>query len=362
MRRLLKAIPFPFWCYFLPMTARTLGILPEAASFYQAMVYLLLPAALFLLLIATQFAPLLKTGRTAFATMLAGTSGIVLGGVLSCYLFRQFLPKEAWRGFGALAGSWTGGSINMASLKEAVGTPHELFSPMILVDSVIAYSWMAFLLFLVPYQNTFDRWVGAKQSLHQTLEETLNALSPKKGTAVLTFQRGGALLGTAAAGTALCFWLSRFLPVWEGVLTQQSWVVLLATTLAMLLALTPISRLESWGASRLGTLLLYLILLAMGAQADLKDLLRFPLFIVVGACWILIHGALLFCFGKCFRIPLVLLATASQANVGGIVSAPIVASCYKKHLGPLGLLLALFGNAVGTYLGFLTAHLIRLVL
>ena len=361
MRRILRNIPLPFWCYFLPMMARTFGLLPDASSFYEEMVRMLLPGALILLLLSANLSSLLKIGKVSLATMCVGSLGIVLGGVGSFFLFRHFLPEKAWMGLGTLAGSWIGGSINMAALKEAIGTPSELFSPMIFVDSLVAYSWMGFLLFLAPYQTRFDRWNHSRKEWLEAADKILKDFPFQKKVSSITFKNALLLLGIAFLGTCFSLWLSQRLPPWKGGVTPQTWLVLVATTSALLLSLTPLSRLETLGASRLGGFLLYLMLLSMGAQADLKELLHFPLFVLVGIVWVCIHGGILFLAGRAFKIPLFFLATASQANVGGVVSAPIVASCYESRLAPLGLLLAIVGNLTGTYLGLLTAYLMRLV-
>lgn len=345
------------------MAARTARLLPDRTTFYEETVAFLLPAALILLLLSAKFSSLFKIGRISLLTMLVGSFGIVLGGPFTLFLFQRLLPEKAWMGFGTLAGSWIGGSINMAALKEALGTPHELFSPMVFVDSVMAYSWMAFLLYLSPYQEAFDRWNHSKKDLLEETHETLKKLSPKKENgSSLNLKNLPILLAVASGGTGVTLFLSKRLPSFEGAVTEKMWLVLLATTLAIALSWTPLSRLEERGATRLGTFLLYVLLVAMGAQADLKELTHLPLFVLVGAVWVFIHGLILFVFGKIFRIPLFFLVTASQANIGGVVSAPIVAACYKSHLAPLGLLLALFGNGIGTYLGLLTASFMRLVL
>ena len=56
-----------------------------------------------------------------------------------------------------------------------------------------------------------------------------------------------------------------------------------------------------------------------------------------------------------------LIATSSQANIGGVVSAPIVATVYKKSLAPVGLLMGVMGNIIGIYAGLFTAWLLSLV-
>ena len=57
-----------------------------------------------------------------------------------------------------------------------------------------------------------------------------------------------------------------------------------------------------------------------------------------------------------------LTAIASIASIGGAASSPVVAAYHRKDLVPVAILLALFGYALGNYLGWLAAVLCRLVL
>ncbi len=360
MLRFFRKVPLVFWCYFLPMAARTAGLLPDATGLYEEIVRLLLPAALILLLISVHLPSVFKVGKVAFAALFVGVFGIMVGGPLSVWLFRQVLPENAWMGFGALSGSWIGGSLNMAALKEALGTPNDLFAPMVFVDVSVVFVWMGFLISLVPYRTLFDRWNRSRKEWLEAMPKTAQTL-PVEVSGSLNTRNVAILLGVAVLGTVFCFLLSKRLPVIEGIFSGQTWLVLSATTLAVGLSFTPLVRLEKLGASRLGSVLLYIMIIALGAQADLKDLSRFPLFVLVGIVWALTHGIILFVYGRIFRVPLFFLAVASQACLGGVVTTPIVAACYEKRFASLGLLLALLNNIVGTYLGFLTAHLIRLI-
>jgi len=110
-----------------------------------------------------------------------------------------------------------------------------------------------------------------------------------------------------------------------------------------------------------GNIFLYLLLATIGAKADLQAITQAPLFLVVGVVWILIHAVILFFGGKLLKAPMFLIATSSQANVGGVVSAPIVASVYRKSLAPVGLLMGVVGNVLGIYFGLLAAQLMSWV-
>jgi uncharacterized membrane protein len=123
--------------------------------------------------------------------------------------------------------------------------------------------------------------------------------------------------------------------------------------------MTPVRRIERSGASRIGYVLLYLVLTAIGARAGVKDLSSALILIAAGFVIMAVHALFLLTGARLLRAPLFLVAAASQANVGGVASAPVVAAVYQPGLASVGLLLAILGNIVGTYLGILCAQLCR---
>jgi len=122
------------------------------------------------------------------------------------------------------------------------------------------------------------------------------------------------------------------------------------------LSLTPAAKLERFGASRWGYLCLYLLLAAIGSKARFQYIFQAPLLIVMAYVWVFIHATLLALYGFFGRVPMFFLVTSSQANIGGTASTPIVAGVYQPSLAPLGLLLAIAGNVIGTYAGILIAN------
>ena len=85
-----------------------------------------------------------------------------------------------------------------------------------------------------------------------------------------------------------------------------------------------------------------------------------PAFFLIGLIWMAIHASLLIIVAKIIKAPLFFLAVGSQANVGGAASAPIVASAFHPSLAPVGVLLAVFGYALGTYGAWLCGILMKL--
>lgn len=352
--KLFKFPPPLFWIYFFPMVVSGLGVIPQQHAIYSKITTIVLPAGLILLLISTDMKAILKLGRPALLMMFTGTAGIMIGAPLVVMIFKPWLPADAWSGFGALSASWIGGSANMIAVKEAIHTPDAVFFPMIVVDTVVAYSWMGLLILLESFQKKYDTW---NQSDLRVVEELARKTALAEGRdKKFNFRYLPLILAVAFGGA----WFSNKM---AGIVGGGSfaWTIILATTLGILLSFTSLRKLEFHGASRVGYLFLFLVLTSIGARASLSGILSAPLLIVAGIVLVLIHAVFLLIVSRVARIPLCLVATASQANIGGPASAPIVAAAYVPALAPVGLLLGILGNVMGTYLGLITSQLCKLV-
>ena len=360
--RVFQFTPAILWAYFLPMASTTLGIIPAASPAYDWIVRYLLLVALVLLMVTVDLPAVLKLGRPALLMMLAGTAGIILGGPLALAVFGRGLPPDAWRGMAALSGSWIGGSAQLVAVAESVGTPDAMLGPIIVVDTLVGYGWMGVLLFLSAYQSRFDRWNGADTRL---IEETNAALAVKyeEIRRPITIRDLTMILAVGFAGAYLSRVVGEALPELGDpqIISHTTWAVILVTTIGLALSFTPLSRLEGAGASRVGTVALYLLVTAIGARGDLKAIVEAPLFLAAGALWILVHVALLVLVARWIRAPLFFLATGSMANVGGAASAPVVASVYHPAMAPVGVLMAVVGYVIGIYGGLTCAWLLSQV-
>jgi uncharacterized membrane protein len=365
-KRLFKYVPAMFWIYFLPMLANTIGLIPPKENLagevitpvYGAITTYCLPACLVLLLISVDLRAIYRLGAVAIAVMLAGSLGTLVGGPVVMLIFGRWLPPEIWSGIGALSASWMGGSSNMIAVAESVGTPSKIYGAMIVVDTIVPYAWMGLLIFLSAHQARFDRWNRAKSDILDDLKRRADSGAAAKSEPI-TLRHFVVMFAVAAAGTYASLQLAGLLPVIPQVVSTSAWAIILATALGLAGSFTRVRRLERFGASTIGYGLLYFVLASIGARTSLTNLADAPLMIVVGIVWVLIHGAFILAAGRLFRAPMALLAAASQANMGGTASAPVVAQIYHSGLAPVGLLLAVLGSIVGTYLGIFCAHICR---
>jgi uncharacterized membrane protein len=359
-KKIFNITPSMFWIYFLPLLASSFKLIPQDSHVYPFISTNLLPASLLLMLISVDIRAIFKLGKVALLMMLAGSLGIMLGGPIVLLMFQHWLPEGIWSGFGALSGSWIGGSANMLAVKEGIGTPQNIFAPLVVVDTIVAYTWMGLLIAMVGFQSAYDRWNRSDTRVMQALNHSLSNVEEFKA-APLTIKGCTMIFAVGFAGSWISSQLAGLLPEIKGVISTYTWTILIVSTLGVVVSFTRLRKLESFGASKVGFALLYLVLASIGARANLSDIAAAPMMIVAGFVWVAIHGLFLLGASRLLRAPLFLVATASQANIGGPASAPVVAAVYQPALAPVGLLLAIVGNISGTYLGMVCAQLCKLV-
>ncbi len=350
LSRLFDIVPPVIWAYFVPMLLTTFGVTPSANPAYDWFSYVLLPFALFLLMVSIDVPAILSLGKLALAMMLVGTLGIMLGGPIAYLAVGQFIgDPETWQGMAALAGSWIGGTANMLALKESVGLSDAGLAPIIVVDTVVGYGWMAILLFLSGYQDRFNRWVNADTAAMDRVNATLQEMDTTRRPSTTTTL--AVIIGLGFGAAVLSRVLGGALPTLGDptIISGGTWAVLIAVTAGLSLSFTPLRKLEVDGASQIGFAALYLLLTSIGAHADLAAVLEAPGYMLMGVVWLSVHIGLLFLAAKLLRAPLFFVATGSMANVGGAASAPIVAGVYLPAMAPVGLLMAVSGYVLGIY-------------
>jgi uncharacterized membrane protein len=356
LRPLFDRVPPLVWAYFVPMLSTSVGILPDDSAVYRALARYLLPASLALMLLSADLPAIARLGRTALVAMAAGMAGVALGVIGAFFALRPWLPAEGWKAMGALTGTWTGGSANLLAVATTLGLSPELQGVIIVVDTIVGYTWMGVLISLAGRQDRFDRWLGADRARIRSVGERLGARAAQ--ARVPTVADLALLIALALVLTAVSLWAGGLLPPVGRVLNAFSWAIVLLTSAGLILSLTPLARLEAVGASTLGYAGFYLLLASVGAQADLRRIAAYPAFVLLGVLVIAVHAAVLLAAVRLLRAPLFFFAAASQACIGGYSSAPLVAALYQPAMAPVGLLLAVLGNVAGTYLGLLVAELL----
>jgi uncharacterized membrane protein len=242
----------------------------------------------------------------------------------------------------------------MIAVKEGTNTPDSVFLPAVIVDTIIPYTWMGILIALSAYQERFDRWNKSNMALIEELQAKITTVSAGGGRGI---GKIFAMLGISAFGAVASLYIAGKMPVVNNLVNTMAWTIIIATLLGIALSFTPVRGLESAGASKFGFAVLFFVLASIGAKANFSHITTSPIFLLAGITWIAIHLVFLLIAARLLRSPLSLAASASQAAVGGPASAPVVAGIYNPQLAPVGLLLAVLGNIMGTFLGLCCSYL-----
>lgn len=374
-----KYVPALLLCYFLPSLLNTFGVVngSESSVYYVASRYLL-PACLILLTITIDLKAIINLGPKALIMFLVGTLGIVIGGPLAILVVSAFDPNivggngpdAVWRGMTTIAGSWIGGGANQASMKEMFEVGGGIFSVMVTVDVIVASIWMAVLLYMAANHKKIDAATGADTSAIEDLKNRVEAYQAKNAR-IPTLNNYMTLLAIAFGITGFAHFCADFLGPffadnypWAEQYSLNSkffWLIVISTTIGISLSFTKVRHIEAFGSSKVASSFLYILVASIGLQMDITAIFNNPELFLVGAIWMLVHASLMLVVAKLIKAPLFYMAVGSQANVGGAASAPIVASAFHPSLAPVGVLLAVLGYGVGTYMAYICGLLMQAV-
>jgi len=392
-----KIVPALLMAYMLPAIFTSLGIIaPEWESvnetgeivkheskLYYVSSRFLLPASLVLMTLCIDLKAVFNLGPKALIMFLTGTVGIIIGGPVAVLLISLVSPETVggvgpdavWRGLATLAGSWIGGGANQAAMLEIYGYNPKLYGGMVLVDIVVANIWMAIILIGIGKSEKIDKWLKSDTTAIEELKEKVSTYAnkvtknPTLSDLIVILSIAFTVVGISHFGADAIsnFLVNNFESVSDTTSALSSfssqffWMISIATILGIALSFTSLKKYEGAGASKVGSVFIYILVATIGMKMDLTMILDNPGLIVIGLVWMMIHAIILVIVAKLIKAPYFFLAVGSQANVGGAASAPIVAAAFHPALASVGVLLAVFGYVIGTYGAMLTAELMRIV-
>lgn len=376
-KRFYTFVPALLLCYLVPALLDTMGLISnDYTGLYKMAKNYLLPAALILMTIGIDFRGILNLGPKALIMFFTATLGIVIGGPIAIWVYTFIDPavvggegsEAAWRGFATLAGSWIGGGANQTAMLELYGYKQAFYGKMITVDIVVAQLWMIFLLWGATRAHKFDKWLKADTSAIDDLKKRVsdyqatNAKQPTLADYVIIIGLTFGLVGFShLAGNYLApICKDKFGPD-SPFASSFFWLVVLTTLGGLVYSATRIRRYEGAGASKLGSVFIYILVATIGMKMDLAKALEEPQLIFVGLIWMLIHVAIMFVVAKWIKAPFFFLAVGSKANIGGAASAPVVAAAFHPSLASVGALLAVLGYGIGSIAAIVCAELMSMV-
>lgn len=378
-----KIVPGVLMCYLLPSLFNSFGIISdETSNLYFIASRYLLPAALVLMTLSIDLKAVFNLGPKALIMFFTGTVGIIIGGPIAILLISIVSPETVggsgpdavWRGLSTLAGSWIGGGANQAAMLEIFKYNPEKYGGMVLVDIVVANLSMAVLLLGAGKSDKIDRWLKADNSAIEVLKKKVTQFSESisRQPSLSDYM---VILALAFVPVGVSHWgannISDYLVTNFETISDKSsalssfgsqffWMITIATVIGIALSFTKFRNYEGAGASKFGSICIYVLVATIGMKMDIFKIFENPGLLAIGAIWMTIHLVLLITVAKLIKAPYFFLAVGSQANVGGAASAPVVAAEFHPSLASVGVLLAVFGYAVGTYGAILCAYLMQI--
>lgn len=342
--KLFQFLPAVVMIYLLSMALASFGAFAQNEAIdavYENAKKYLLPAMLFLMLLQVDIRDFFKLGKSLLIAYALAIFSIVFGFVTVSWAFS--FDADMAGAFGALLGSWTGGMANMVAVGTALGVSQEAFGYALIVDSVNYTIWMMFLLFLTPFAHAFNNFTASHAQMAKLEAFNRVPLAQKKRYWLLLFL-------SALVSMSVHFLAGSGFEI----LNYTTTTVILATVLGILGSFTKLKTIN--GSSLIGSVMLFMLIALIGSKALFENFSGVGVYVFAGFCILVIHTLMMVVGAKVFKLDLFSIAVASLANIGGVASASILAATYNKALVGVGVLMAVMGFIIGTFVGLMVGN------
>ncbi|EGT3625900.1 DUF819 family protein [Morganella morganii] len=372
-----RIFPLMLMCYSLPAIFSSLHFIDASNSQLSEMAKThLMPGCLFLLILGTDFFALSLVGKKLLGMYVLGAVSICIGGPLSLWLGSIFFPYElvwqgdnaAWKGMSTLMANWLGGTANQLAIKEIHDVGDAVFAVMMAINILFSSLWMVILLFIAERQDKIDEYLKVNKAYKPIFPNDIKSkpldrqktyywimiLSCTFLTVIFFSENLSSFLANIIANS--------FPYLFKYNLTSDFfWSVLIATFLGLSFSLTNARHVLVKETRHIALFIIYIMIMLMGLNFDISALSVAPYYVCIGLMWFAIHIVILFTFTVLLRLPIMYLAIASQCNIGGAASAPVIASAFHPRLASAALLMAVWGYTWASLLAWYFGILMQFI-
>ena len=258
---------------------------------------------------------------------------------------------------GMLTGVYTGGTINLASLKTMLGVPDETYLLLNGYDMVVSF---LYLMVLISFGIKALRRFLPNETLHNDVVSADAGENPYKGLAsrrgLLTLAK---LVGVVAVVCGLSYGVTLLLPK----VPFMTVFILALTTFSIAASFIPQVRALPY-AYDVGMYCIYVFSIVVASMADFRNLDLSGGLGMLGYLCFVIFGSLVLqiLLAKVFRIDSDTVVVSSVAFICSPPFVPMIAAAMRnRRVLVAGLSIGVVGYAVGNYLGFLISRLLPLL-
>ena len=294
--------------------------------------------------------------RSQLIALLLGLAAVTISVIVGYFLFGRNMEDGAKIG-GMLTGVYTGGTINLASLKVMLGVSEETFILLNSFDMAVSFLYLTFLLSVGI--RMFRRWLPAQKS-DDDLEEIKEQEKEQPFKGLFTRQ-GLRDAGFLLAVDALIIGISAGLGLLAGDGAFMTVLILSLTTLGIVASFWRPIKKRKYGYE-IGMYCIYVFSVVVASMADLRSLSISGSLNMLGYLTFVIFFSLLLevLAAKPFKVDADTMTVSSVAYICSPPFVPMMAAAMKnKSVLAGGLSVGVVGYAVGNYLGFLIARLLE---
>lgn len=355
--------------YIIGLLIGNIGVIPGLAlpsgtkDIQQLLSTVTIPIAIPLLLFGCSFQR--SDTRDQLLAMITGFVSVVLVVSLGYVLFAHKIDSaanandSAAKIAGILTGSYTGGTVNMASLKKLLGVSDESYLLMNGYDMIFVFVYLTCLISfgiklcrrILPNTTSHDDNISVEE------EDPYKGLASKKGLISLA-----ELLGVVAIIVGSSYGLARFFEMYLS-LQFMTVFILALTTISLGASFIPWVRKIPY-AEAVGMYCIYIFSLVVASMADVSQMDFMGNMPLLGYVALMIFGSLLLqvLFARLFHIDSDTTVISSVALIASPPFVPMIAAAmHNKRVLLTGISIGIVGYAVGTYLGYGMSRLLPIL-
>ncbi len=327
------------------------------AQIQEALSSAMVPLAIPLMLFSCTFRK--SETRSQLLALVTGLVAVTAAVVAGYFLFGKKMDDGAQVG-GMLTGVYTGGTINLASLKVMLGVPEETFILLNSFDMAVSFLYLTFLLSVGI--RLFRKWLP-----NETGEDALPAQAAsgeEQHPYRALFTRQGLRDAAILLGIdVLIIGVSAGLGLLAGDRAFMTVLILCLTTLGIAASFWNPVRQREQGYD-IGMYFIYIFSVVVASMADFRTLDIGGSLLMFCYLAFVIFGSLLLSLilAKLCKVDADTMTVSSVAYICSPPFVPMMSAAMKnRRVLAGGLAVGVVGYAAGNYLGFLMAKLLELL-
>jgi len=357
------------------MILTNLNIIPTDSEVYDVVWDYVVPLAIPLLLFQGNLRKILKQSGRILVIFLISALGTVIGSILAFAALGKVI-KHLDKVTAMMSGSYTGGSVNLAAMASKFEASGELISTVTVADNMLMAVFFIILIgiptsnffrkrFATPYMDEIEEQVAADEAAGKVEEEgktqaaafwdktemSLKDIATNVAVAFAIVTISFNLADLIDGGLASLGSSSVFIDVLRALFGDQ---YLMLTTLTIIIVTSFPNFFEKInGSTEIGTFLIYLFFVVIGAPASLIIIIKQgPILFVFVLIIAVVNLLVTLLLGRAFKFTLEEMTLASNANLGGptTAAAMAIAKGWNKLIVPI-LLVGVLGYVLGNYIG-----------